>query len=60
MLETYRYLERSVRENGFAQRCQLFPVALGAKTGTATIALHPKEHNRGHAHLVTSTPEETD
>ena len=45
-------LERSVRENGFSDRCTLHRIALGTDEAERELAWSPREMNAGHSFIL--------
>ena len=50
--DIFEQLERSVRDNGFAERCTLHKAALGAEAGERRVGWFPAEKNDGHTFFV--------
>jgi FkbM family methyltransferase len=50
--DLFTRLERSVRDNGFVDRCTLYRLALGTQEGQCNLAWSPAEMNPGHTFLL--------
>jgi FkbM family methyltransferase len=50
--DIFAQLERSVKDNGFTDRCTLYRIALGAEGGKRDLAWSPMEMNPGHSFIL--------
>jgi FkbM family methyltransferase len=57
--DIFAQLERSVRDNGFTDRCTLRKLALGTSDGYRKLAWSPMEMNQGHSFIVAGDAQPT-